>query len=66
MITKRSKSCCPGSEPKVHRFNRQYTKPEMKYSDYVKLLSYLSGNCSTKEYYKASSKLDKFKIIVEE
>ena len=41
-----------------------YNKPEMKYSDYVKLLGYLARNCNTKEYHKAMTKLDKFKIIV--
>lgn len=43
-----------------------YTKPTMKYSDYIKLIGYLSTNCNDKEYHKAMVKLDKFKIIVED
>jgi hypothetical protein len=43
-----------------------YTKPTMKYSDYIKLLEYLSKVCNDKEYHKAMIKLDKFKIIVED
>ncbi len=42
-----------------------YTKPTMKYSDYIKLIGYLSENCTGKDYHKAIIKLDKFKIIVE-
>ncbi|WAW11552.1 hypothetical protein vBAcePPAc_0175 [Aeromonas phage vB_AceP_PAc] len=37
----------------------------MKYSDYIKLIGYLSDNCNDKEYHKAMVKLDKFKIIVD-
>lgn len=39
-----------------------YTKPAMKYSNYIKLLHYLSKMCNDKEYQKAMAKLDKFKI----
>ena len=42
-----------------------YTKPTMNYSDYIKLIGYLSENCKDKDYHKAIIKLDKFKIIVE-
>ena len=38
----------------------------MKYSDYIKLIGYLSANCTDKDYHKAMVKLDKFKIIVED
>ena len=41
-----------------------YTKPTMKYSNYIKLVGYLSANCTDKDYHKAMIKLDKFKIIV--
>ncbi len=44
----------------------QYTTPTMKYSDYIKLIGYLSENCTGKDYHKAIIKLDKFKIIVED
>ena len=43
-----------------------YAKPTMKYSDYIKLLDYLSQVCKDKEYHSAVSKLDKFKIIIED
>lgn len=43
-----------------------YTKPTMKYSDYIKLIGYLSANCTDKDYHKAMIKLDKFKIIVKD
>ena len=43
-----------------------YTKPTMKYSYYIKLIGYLSENCTDKDYHKAMIKLDKFKIIVED
>lgn len=43
-----------------------YTKPTMKYSDYIKLIGYLSENCTDKDYHKAMAKLYKFKIIVED
>jgi hypothetical protein len=43
-----------------------YTKPTMKYSNYIKLIDYLSANCTDKDYHKAMIKLDKFKIIVED
>lgn len=42
-----------------------YTKPTMKYSNYIKLIGYLSANCTDKDYHKAMIKLNKFKIIVE-
>ncbi|WBF79560.1 hypothetical protein BNCALIDO_00171 [Aeromonas phage vB_AdhM_TS9] len=44
----------------------QYTKPTMNYSNYIKLIGYLSANCTDKDYHKAMIKLDKFKIIVED
>ena len=43
-----------------------YTKPTIKYSDYIKLIGYLSANCTDKDYHKAMIKLDKFKIIVKD
>lgn len=43
-----------------------YNKPTMKYSNYIKLIGYLSANCTDKEYHKAMIKLDKFKIIVKD
>lgn len=43
-----------------------YTKQTMKYSDYIKLIGYLSANCTDKDYHKAIIKLDKFKIIVKD
>ena len=43
-----------------------YTKPTMKYADYIKLIEYLSENCTDKDYHKAMIKIDKFKIIVED
>ena len=43
-----------------------YTKPTMKYSDYIKLIGYLSANCTDRDYHVAMIKLDKFKIIVED
>lgn len=43
-----------------------YTKPTMRYSDYIKLICYLSENCTDKDYHKAMVKLDKFKIIVKD
>lgn len=42
-----------------------YAKPAMKYCDYIKLIGYLSENCTDKDYHMAMAKLDKFKIIVE-
>ena len=42
-----------------------YAQPTMRYSDYIKLIGYLSENCTDKDYRKAMIKLDKFKIIVE-
>ena len=42
-----------------------YAKPSIKYSDYIKLIGYLSENCTDKDYHMAMIKLDKFKIIVE-
>ena len=39
-----------------------YAKPTMKYCDYIKLVCYLSENCTDKDYHKAMVKLDKFKI----
>lgn len=41
------------------------TQPEMKYSDYIKLLGYLSENCNDKDYHMAIVKLDKFHIVIE-
>ncbi|QDB73925.1 hypothetical protein HWC26_gp006 [Aeromonas phage 2L372X] len=43
-----------------------YTKPTMKYSNYIKLIGYLSENCTDKDYRKALIKLDKFNIIVKD
>ena len=43
----------------------QYKRNTLKYSDYIKLIGYLSTNCTDKDYHKAIVKLDKFKIIVE-
>lgn len=43
----------------------QYTKPKMNYSHYIKLIGYLSANCTDKDYHKAMIKLDKFKIDME-
>lgn len=43
-----------------------YKQNTIKYSDYIKLIGYLSENCTHKEYHKAMAKLDKFKIIVED
>lgn len=40
----------------------RYTKPTMKYSNYIKLLDYLSQMCNDKEYQKAMVKLNKFKV----
>ena len=40
----------------------QYKHNTMKYSNYIKLLDYLSQMCNDKEYQKAMVKLDKFKI----
>ena len=42
-----------------------YTKPTVSYSSYIKLIGYLSENCTDKDYHKAMIKLNKFKIIVE-
>lgn len=39
-----------------------YKHCTMKYSNYTKLLDYLSQMCNDKEYQKAMVKLDKFKI----
>ena len=41
-----------------------YAKPTMKYHNYIKLIVYLSENCTDKDYHKAMIKLDNFKIIV--
>ncbi len=43
-----------------------YTKPTMKYHNYIKLIGYLSENCTDKDYHKAMIKLDKFKIIIKD
>lgn len=43
-----------------------YKHCTMKYSDYIKLIGYLSANCTDKDYHVAMIKLDKFKIIVED
>lgn len=43
-----------------------YIKPKMKYSDYIKLIGYLSANCTDKDYHKAMIKLDKFEIIIKD
>ena len=39
-----------------------YKHCAMKYSDYIKLIGYLSANCTDKDYHKAMIKLDKFNI----
>lgn len=44
----------------------QYKHCTMKYSNYIKLIEYLSANCNDKDYHKAMIKLDKFKIIVKD
>lgn len=44
----------------------QYKHCIMKYSDYIKLIGYLSTNCTDKDYHKAMIKLDKFEIIVKD
>lgn len=44
----------------------QYSRQEMKYSDYIKLIGYLSQNCNDKDYHSAMIKLDKFNIVVED
>ena len=44
----------------------QYKQATIKYPDYIKLIGYLSENCTDKDYHKAMIKLDKFKIIVED
>lgn len=44
----------------IYKSNYKYCT--MKYSNYIKLLDYLSQMCNDKEYHKAVSKLDKFKI----
>lgn len=43
-----------------------YKQNTMKYCDYIKLIGYLSENCTDKDYHKAIIKLDKFKIIVKD
>ena len=43
-----------------------YKHCTMKYSDYIKLIGYLSENCTDKDYHKAMIKLDKFEIIVKD
>ena len=43
-----------------------YKQNKIKYSDYIKLIGYLSANCTDKDYHKSMIKLDKFKIIVED
>ena len=39
---------------------------EEKYYDYIKLIDYLSENCTDKDYHKAMIKLDKFKIKIKD
>lgn len=48
----------------INRKSR-YKQATIKYSDYIKLIGYLSENCTDKDYHKAMIKLNKFKIIVE-
>lgn len=43
-----------------------YKQATMNYSDYIKLIGYLSQNCNDKDYHKAMVKLDKFKIVVKD
>ena len=43
-----------------------HAKPSIKYSDYIKLIGYLSENCTDKDYHKAMIKLDKFEIIIKD
>lgn len=43
-----------------------YAKPTMMYSSYIKLIGYLSENCTDKDYHKAMFKLDKFEIIIKD
>lgn len=43
-----------------------YAKLTMKYCDYIKLIEYLSENCTDKDYHMAMVKLDKFEIIIED
>lgn len=43
-----------------------YTKLTMNYFNYIKLIGYLSANCTNKDYHKAMIKLDKFEIVVED
>ena len=43
-----------------------YKQNKIKYSAYIKLIDYLSKNCTDKDYHKAMIKIDKFKIIVED
>ena len=44
----------------------RYKHCTMKYSNYIKLIDYLSANCTDKDYHKAMIKLDKFKIVIED
>ena len=43
-----------------------YAKPTMSYSSYIKLIGYLSENCTDKDYHKAMVKLDNFKIKIKD
>lgn len=43
-----------------------YKQNKIKYSDYIKLIGYLSENCTDKDYHKAMVKLDNFKIIIKD
>lgn len=47
-------------------YKSNYKQNTMKYSNYIKLLDYLSQMCNDKEYQKAMVKLDKFNIVVGE
>ncbi len=38
----------------------------MSYSSYIKLIGYLSENCTDKDYHKAMIKLDKFNIKIKD
>lgn len=44
----------------------QYKHNTIKYSNYIKLLDYLSQMCNDKEYHKCMVKLDKFKVVMNE
>lgn len=45
----------------INRKSR-YKQATIKYSNYIKLIDYLSANCTDKDYHKAMIKLDKFNI----